>query len=108
PLTTHSSWRSASRSAGARTTCRDRVCRLAKLHAPGDRVTCPETSPRRLGGERPVVLQCDGVGRIRDAVRVAIDHQLDLATGELDAGARGILGHELTGTRRRRPAAGSG
>src|SRR5262245_16500596 len=61
----------------------------------GDRVTCPETSPRRLGGERRVVLQRDGVGRILDAVRGAIDHRLDLATGELDAGARRILGHEL-------------
>src|SRR5215475_2525020 len=39
----------------------------------GDRVTCPETSPCRLGGERRVVLQRDGVGRIRDAIRGAID-----------------------------------
>jgi hypothetical protein len=52
-------------------------------------------SRRRLGGERRVVLQRDGVRCIRDAVGGAIDHRLDLAAGEFDQSTRRIPGHEL-------------
>src|SRR5262249_40861154 len=66
--------------------CRPRRTRRDGVHLaqPRPGVARPEMSPRRLGGERRVVLQRDGLGRVRDAGRGALDHRLDLATGELD------------------------